>query len=629
MRAVNIKALLVALGFAAAAALALCPFAVTLHGLFDGDLSSFDDALAPYRDFGLFAQTLASCLEDGELRVYLLAMVALFAVLLLGSTKDAILNTRDREVKDGILGDQRVFTKRRDIARRNYTWHGEGKPPVDGIAIGSVLGRTVIAPANHAAVIAPSGSGKTRGSVYQTIDALTYEGKNSLIVTDPSCEIFMMTAKGLEERGYPVHLLDFHASRRGSRYNPLAVIIERHRQGDTSSAEARAREIGDILCPETGSESDFFTRAAGGAIAAVCYLVATLDEVPDSKRNLWSVIQTILKGTQGGTDKLKGFIMSGGSESPAYVMAATFLTAEDKVENSILSSLQDALQPFSSADMKYLTSASELSVTEVIEKPCIVFMHTLPKGNQANKIASLFLAQHLSETLRRGDRATLNSVYVIGDEFHAIPRFDLVTAVEQGRKYGLHYYMYVQSLAGFDGYSTRTENGKDAVLANADVKVLYKAGTPSDAAYFEVLGGKRTVQTRNTGTSSSANSSTSSEGFSEREVMNWPQGEILARDPVKDGVLVFTNISGEAKRNGKFEIPVPDVTRTPTAHNFETFGDRDHERAAMSRIEAELEGKAASRLVVFAAWTPGFDDVEDNNGDACPDAASDDDIFGL
>ncbi len=628
MRAINLKAVFAALAISAVAAIALCPFAVMLHGLFDGDVSSFDNVLAPYRDFGLFADMLASCIGDEELRVYLLAMAALLALMLLGSTKDAIFNTRDREVKDGILGDQKVLTKKRDILRKNYTWSGEGNPPVDGIAIGSVLGRTVIAPANHAAIIAPSGSGKTRGSVYQTIDALTYEGKNSLIVTDPSCEIYMMMAAGLEERGYPVHLLDFHASRRGSRYNPLAVIIERHRQGDTSSAEARAREIGDILCPETGSESDFFTRAAGGAIAAVCYLVATLDEVPDSKRNLWSVIQTMLKGTQGGTAKLKGFITSGGSESPAYVMASTFLTAEDKVENSILSSLQDALQPFSSADMKYLTSASELSVTEVIEKPCVVFMHTLPKGNQANKIASLFLAQHLSETLRRGDRATLNPVFVVGDEFHAIPRFDLVTAVEQGRKYGLHYYMYVQSLAGFDGYSTRTENGKDAVLANADVKVLYKAGTPSDAAYFEVLGGKRTVQTRNTGTSSSANSSTSSEGFSEREVMNWPQGEVLARDPVRDGVLVFTNISGEAKRNGKFEIPVPDVTRTPTARNFATFGDRAHEREVMSRIEAELEDKAARRLVVFAAWTPAFDDVMDDDG-ACPSEASDDDIFGL
>lgn len=628
MRAINLKAVFAALAISAVAAIALCPFAVMLHGLFDGDVSSFDNVLAPYRDFGLFADMLASCIGDAELRVYLLAMAALLALMLLGSTKDAIFNTRDREVKDGILGDQKVLTKKRDILRKNYTWSGEGNPPVDGIAIGSVFGRTVIAPANHAAIIAPSGSGKTRGSVYQTIDALTYEGKNSLIITDPSCEIYMMMAAGLEERGYPVHLLDFHASRRGSRYNPLAVIIERHRQGDTSSAEARAREIGDILCPETGSESDFFTRAAGGAIAAVCYLVATLDEVPDSKRNLWSVIQTILKGTQGGTAKLKGFITSGGSESPAYVMASTFLTAEDKVENSILSSLQDALQPFSSADMKYLTSTSELGVTEVIEKPCVVFMHTLPKGNQANKIASLFLAQHLSETLRRGDRATLNPVFVIGDEFHAIPRFDLVTAVEQGRKYGLHYFMYVQSLAGFDGYSTRTENGKDAVLANADIKVLYKAGTPSDAAYFEVLGGKRTVQTRNTGTSSSANSSTSSEGFSEREVMNWPQGEILARDPVKDGVLVFTNISGEAKHNGKFEIPVPDVTRTPTAHNFETFGDRTHEREVMSRIEAELEDKAARRLVVFAAWTPDFDDEDDSN-DACPSAASDEDIFGL
>lgn len=157
MRAINLKAVFAALAISAVAAIALCPFAVMLHGLFDGDVSSFDNVLDPYRDFGLFADMLASCIGDEELRVYLLAMAALLALMLLGSTKDAIFNARDREVKDGILGDQKVLTKKRDILRKNYTWSGERNPPVDGIAIGSVLGRTVIAPANHAAIIAPSG----------------------------------------------------------------------------------------------------------------------------------------------------------------------------------------------------------------------------------------------------------------------------------------------------------------------------------------------------------------------------------------------------------------------------------------------------------------------------------------
>lgn len=164
---------------------------------------------------------------------------------------------------------------------------------------------------------------------------------------------------------------------------------------------------------------------------------------------------------------------------------------------------------------------------------------------------------------------------------------------------------------GFDRYFTRTEKGKDVVLTNADVKVLCKAGTPSDVAYFEVLGGKRTVRTRSTRTSSSAKSSASSGGFAEREVMNWPQGEVLARGSVKDGVLVFTKISGEAKRNGKFEIPAPDATCTPTARNFMTFGDRGHERKVMSRAEAELEHRASECFAVFVPWTPAYDCADD------------------
>ncbi|MBQ9001504.1 MAG: type IV secretory system conjugative DNA transfer family protein [Eggerthellaceae bacterium] len=611
-------------------AVALCPFAVWGSHLFNGNLAGAPNPIAVYAslDFVTWLADLQACLTVREFQI---ALLALFAILLFCPflvENGEVFSTEEREVESGILGDQRVFKTKREVLSRNYTWDGAGKPPVYGLAMGGYPGKQVIIPANHSAIVAPSGSGKTRGSVYETIDALSVAAENSLVVSDPSGEIFAMMGEGLAARGYNVRLLDLNDGKRGERYNPLQAIAERHACGDEDGAEARAVEIGDVLSPEQGGENDYFDRAAAGLIAAVCYLVATLDGVPDDARTLWSVAQTVYKGTDGGSEALKGFIRDQGTDSAAYVLASSFMASSDKTESNILSTVNNVLTMFNAASIKYATGGSEITPSQPMREPTAIFLRTLPKGNQANKLASLYLAQHLAETLRQGDRAALVPTYVIGDEFHAIPRFDLVTAVEQGRKYSLHYYMWVQSLTGFDAFSTKTEDGKEAVLANADVKVLYKAGSVSDAAYFETLGGRRTVRTKSTGTSTRDNAVTDSEGYAERDVANWAQGDLMQRDPYADGVLVFANVSGEAKHNGKFEIPVPDVTATPTARNFATFGSREHESQVISRVEARLSGNA-KKIFIPRTWTPDFDKKSEERVQQEHQEQTDEDIFGF
>ena len=611
-------------------AIALCPFAVWCGRLFAGDISRSFDPVSIYTAFDIsgWASCLKGCTAVRSCQVALLALFLLVFCVPFAFERGAVFYVDDREVGGGILGDQHVYDKKSDLLRRNYTWNGSGKPPVYGLVMGGYSDAEIIFKATHAAIIAPSGSGKTRGSVYETIDLLSYGRENSMIVCDPSGEIYAMMADGLKARGYKsIFLLELNKGRRGDQYNPLQIISDCYRRGDGDSAEARAQEIGDILSPEQGGENDYFNRAAAGLIAAICYLVATLEEVPDERRTMWSVAQTVYKGTDGGAEALKDFIRGHGSESPAFVMASAFLASSDKTESNILSTVVNALQIFNTASMKYITGGCVISAEGAMREPTVVFMRVLPRGNQANKLASLFLAQHLAETLRQGDRGSLVPTYIIGDEFHAIPRFDLVTAVEQGRKYGLHYYMWVQSLAAFDTYSTQTEDGRSAVVANADVRILYKAGSDREAQAFQQLGGTRTIWVRNTSSSAHVRGVTDSEGYSEREVSNWTQGDLMARDPFKDGVLVFANISGEDKRNGKYVIPVPDVTATPTARNFPTFGSREHERRVISSVEARLDERAAEAFTPIA-WVPDYGSLGVDRGldhQADPDFS----LFGI
>lgn len=525
----------------------------------------------------------------------------------------AALSSLAPKGRGGELGSQSAVADPGAILRANPGWDGRSEPQ-DGVVVGWARGKAVVVPCVHAAVCAPSGSGKTRGSLYPTLDALTFSGRSNVVVTDPSLEIFLTAAPCLRERGYEVLLLDLEEPRQGSRYNPLAMVARLHREGDAEGAEARARELGAVLFPASGGEDDIFANAAAGAFAAVAWLVSTLGEVPEESRTLASVARTVLGGTAEGPGALKGWLRSFGPESPAAAMAATFLASEGKLESSVAATLHDGLQPFTSAGVSWLTSGGELDVDRAVAGRTAVFLRTLAPGMPANRVASLFLAQHWAAVRRLGKGRSLRPCWVLGDEWHSVPRFPLVHAVEQSRKYGLHYVMYLQSFSGLDQYRTRAEDGKDAILSNCDLKALYKAGSEQDARYFEALGGSKTVMAASEGRSFSPGGRGRSEGASEQRAPVWPAGDVVARDPSRDGALVFRAASG-GRPSGKFEVPVRDVSGTFVARHFGTLGTPEFERESMARQARDLEERASSAPQAPPAWAPEFESPAEDIAD--------------
>ena len=545
-------------------------------------------------------------------RGYVLAcLAAVYAALIVAVWVRTRRENPDRNVSNGVLGGESSVKGAGRLLRSCETWDGEGAP-APGVSLGFVRGRALMFECIHAAICAPSGSGKTRRSVYPTADALSFTGESNLLFTDPSLEIFAATSGCLKRRGYDVKLLDFESPRQGARYNPLKLIVDLHEAGDEAAAIDRANEVGAILYPTTGGENDIFASAAGGAFSAVAYTVATSPEVPDGMRNLASVADTITAGTYAGTAPLKDWLRSFGPTSPQVAMAAVFLASEGKMESSVMGSIHDGLRPFTAPNMRWMTSASDLDVDGMLAARTATFLHTLGPSSQSNRIAALFLAQHWAETQRLGRRRGLRPFWVVADEFHSIPRFDLVHALEQGRKYGLHYVMYVQSFSGFDQYKTQKEDGKDAILANCDVQALYLTRSELDARYFEAIGGFRTVKAMSEGEQTGgAGRGGASRGLSEQKVPVWPAGSTISRSPAADGALVFQGAFG-ARKAGRYEVPVVDASRTFVARHFGTLGSREFEAESMNRVFDELEERAAGLSLAVEGWCPDFGGGKDS-----------------
>lgn len=533
-----------------------------------------------------------------------------------------------RELEDGAFGSQTSEKRQFAIYKRCFHWRG-GEPKHVGFVVGYAFFSLVVSAAIHAVIIAPSGSYKTRASVLPSVACISYSGSNNLVITDPSLEIFCYTRPMLERRGYRVVLIDLDNPYRGDRINFLLPLVKLHHAGQDHLVEERAAEIGAMLFPETGREGDTFSQPAAGLVAAVSYIVATSDDVPDGQRHLYSVMRIILDGaTVEGSSRLKEWLKSHGSDSPAVAMAATFLSATDRYEASILGTLHTGLRPFNTTAMRYLVSGDGFDPDEFLVTPTALVLHTLSPGMPGNNAASLLLSQLWAATVRNGQRRGANrSTYYLLDEAHSIPPFCLPVMMEQSRKYDVHIALYLQSISGLDPYKTAKEDGADAILANCDCKMLMRAGSVKDAEYFERISGKATYLARNTGKSRSSRDASSSTGYSERERPVWMAGDIMQRDPMKDGVLLFQNPTNYPKMMGKFEPRIKEITEVKfLVDEFGTLGSREYEQRVIGDVIDRLDAIAAESVASKkpVAWVPDFihTDVEG-------ETEKDSDLFGL
>ena len=244
------------------------------------DLASEDD---PAAVAGGWIGGVADAVRDEPALVLacVASSVLLFGLVMLGRAAF----DPEREIVNGVFGSQTSVRSHREIVRRCRTWAGEVSGDC-GVVVGYCRGRCVLSDAVHTVVCAPSGSYKTRASVLPSVACVSLARRASLIVTDPSLELWCYSRPMLEERGYDAMLIDLENPYRGSRVNFLLPLVKLHEQGLDYLVEERAMEIGAMLFPETGSERDDFAQPAAGLVAAVSDLVTISDDVPRAQTHL-------------------------------------------------------------------------------------------------------------------------------------------------------------------------------------------------------------------------------------------------------------------------------------------------------------------------------------------------------
>lgn len=157
--------------------------------------------------------------------------------------------------------------------------------------------------------------------------------------------------------------------------------------------------------------------------------------------------------------------------------------------------------------------------------------------------------------------------------------------------------MYVQDLGSLKAFAREGEDGeaaKSSVLSNCECKVLLRAGCYEDAKAFELLSGSATYLAKTVGESKGAHGGGASFSFSERERAVVLAGDILKRDPRRDGALVVQNAVARSGASGAYSVPVRDITEIPLAvEQLGTVGSREFEAEVIGRALDRMEARAA------------------------------------
>jgi len=214
----------------------------------------------------------------------------------------------------------------------------------------------------HLALIAPTGAGKS--TKYVIPNLINIDDSCSVIVTDPSGELYDLTSGYLSSRGFKIKVINVSDPEKSLFYNPLHRI----------STGTDIRYITDILVdaayPDSSGDQKFWND---GAKSIINILISCLKNESEEYQNLANVLYLLKKfGTTG--EKLDGFISRNANEQ-IHLEYQSFLANDDKVLKGFISSAKNALGKFSDAGLAYLTAKESLNFEELRTEKCVLYIN--------------------------------------------------------------------------------------------------------------------------------------------------------------------------------------------------------------------------------------------------------------
>ncbi|UOE78386.1 VirD4-like conjugal transfer protein, CD1115 family [Parageobacillus thermoglucosidasius] len=466
-------------------------------------------------------------------------------------------------------------------------------------------------------IVGPPGSIKTTGFIYPNIFhiAKVYEKSNEhadLIITDPKSELFVNTAKYLEEKGYEVRVLDFIHLKYGDQINPLEFITEEKELMEIAEGFVSAVHFAKKGSKSTTSDPIW----QNGEALLLGALIGFVKQKYPNEPTFEKVSKILTSRDLRDPELAEHLFKDNGITGAAKELYDRFLLLEDKVRSGVLAGLAVNLTLFAIDGIKSLTSKTTLDIKKFgakKDKPIALFIF-MPDSDLTfspiiNTIITILLKQ-LYKTAYLYNNKLANPVYLILEEaanIGKIPELPERLGTMRGRR--IYPMMVWQSLAQM---KERYGDAWEDMLSNCDTRIYLGVNDQFTAEYVSKTIGKTTIRTQ--GVSSQrkksfmdSDSKSLSYSYHERpllfpdEVVRFDNDKFIMMQRSRNPVQMY-------KIQYKYWIEDQRICEEYPVHTLPTFRDTEnHSEKPQNTIDSsenfkEDETNVASEIDIDVNW---------------------------
>lgn len=297
-------------------------------------------------------------------------------------------------------------------------------------------------------VIGGTGTGKT----FKYIKPNILQENCSMIITDPSGDIFRSFAPYLLSRGYNVYLFNASDFTLSNHYNPLINVYD----SNGNISETKVDILVDLYMKnakagkESGGSDPFWDKSEKAFLTALIYYVLENDDIPKENKCFSTILQKVQMAKVDDdseedsplTQEMNAWFNKMDSMGRPYKAKGyydTFLIAPQKTANTILITTAVDLQIFSTKEVDFITREDQnhkemnIDIDKIATQQSYLFLG-IPQSHQAyNFLIAMLYSQlygRLYELGERGLRGKWHIGYRLGT-----PVFDYFDSEDEARDF--------------------------------------------------------------------------------------------------------------------------------------------------------------------------------------------------
>lgn len=308
----------------------------------------------------------------------------------------------------------------------------------------------------NALIIGGTGSGKSSVVLIPSLFSM----HASFIIHDPSGELYAKSAGYLKLNGVGVMLLNFSKPSVSSGYNPLA----------RANSSSEIQKVASMLIENAfgGKSKDPFWNTQASSLLAM--LISILKKQEQQFQNLYNVRQLI--NLLGSDPKKVDALFSRDADEVLFSEYKAFIAYDEKVVNGVLATAKAALQIFSDESVAKVTSADNINLQELRDKPVALFIqNSVADQKYYSVLTSLFFEQFFSFVLGRFPKEKDQDIFLLIDEASSLNLPTLPLAVANVRKHRAGIMLLVQDFAQLVHHYGRYD--ADAIKSNCFAKMYF------------------------------------------------------------------------------------------------------------------------------------------------------------